>query len=237
MELLKSRVDAGDEVVLVSQGLDHVMRPLAQHLGVKWMIANRLEFRDGIATGRLLDPVIRPRGLFARHHRRRARRQARGGAAGPRPGSARTRKLCRRAVVPAAAQTPGAGAAHRLFRRRRATPAPLSVRQALAGKHVMLIGVTGFIGKVWLVNTLMDLPEIGRIYLLIRRQKSNPALQALREAGGGVSGLRSAVRALRSRAGRFLRRTGGSRGGRRLRSPAWVLRPEVSRALCSGIST
>ncbi len=56
---------AGDEVVLVSQGLEHVMRPLAQHLGVKWMIANRLEFRDGIATGRLLEPVVRPRGLFA----------------------------------------------------------------------------------------------------------------------------------------------------------------------------
>ena len=41
----------------------------------------------------------------------------------------------------------------------------------------MLIGVTGFIGKVWLVNTLMELPEIGRIYLLIRRQKSNPAIR------------------------------------------------------------
>ena len=54
---------------------------------------------------------------------------------------------------------------------------PLSVRRALAGKHIMLIGVTGFIGKVWLVNTLMELPEIGRIYLLIRRQKSNPAIR------------------------------------------------------------
>jgi long-chain acyl-CoA synthetase len=49
------------------------------------------------------------------------------------------------------------------------------VRSAFSGKHVMLIGVTGFIGKVWLANTLMDLPDIGRIYLLIRRQKSNPA--------------------------------------------------------------
>ena len=39
----------------------------------------------------------------------------------------------------------------------------------------MLIGVTGFIGKVWLANTLLDLPEVERIYLLIRRQKSNPA--------------------------------------------------------------
>src|SRR5207244_7001952 len=53
----------------------------------------------------------------------------------------------------------------------------LSVRKTLGGKNVMLIGVTGFIGKVWLVNTLMDLPEIGRIYMLIRRQKSNPALR------------------------------------------------------------
>jgi len=33
---------------------------------VKWIIANRLDFRDGIATGRLLSPVIRPRGIFAR---------------------------------------------------------------------------------------------------------------------------------------------------------------------------
>ncbi|MGA9413233.1 MAG: SDR family oxidoreductase, partial [Terriglobales bacterium] len=54
-------------------------------------------------------------------------------------------------------------------------PARFSVRKALGGKHVMLIGVTGFIGKVWLANTLMDLPEIGKLYLLIRRQKSNPA--------------------------------------------------------------
>jgi long-chain acyl-CoA synthetase len=53
--------------------------------------------------------------------------------------------------------------------------APLSVRAALRGKNILLIGVTGFIGKVWLANTLMELPEIGRLYLLIRRQKSNPA--------------------------------------------------------------
>ena len=63
---LRKLVRSGAPVVLVSQGLDHVMRPLAQHLGAKWIIANRLDFRDGIATGRLLDPVIRPRGVFAR---------------------------------------------------------------------------------------------------------------------------------------------------------------------------
>src|SRR6185437_8781108 len=64
-ELKKAQAN-GKEVVLVSQGLDHVMRPLAQHLGVGMLVSNRLEFRDGLATGRLLDPVIRPRGPLAR---------------------------------------------------------------------------------------------------------------------------------------------------------------------------
>ena len=66
LKALRTRLEAGDEVVLVSQSLDHVMRPLARDLGVKWVVANRLEFREGIATGRLLEPVTRPRGLFAR---------------------------------------------------------------------------------------------------------------------------------------------------------------------------
>ena len=63
---LRALIAGGGDVVLVSQGLDHVMRPLAQYLGAKAIISNRLDFRDGICTGRLLDPVIRPRGLFAR---------------------------------------------------------------------------------------------------------------------------------------------------------------------------
>ncbi len=53
------------QVVLVSQGLDHVMRPLARHLRLEQLVANRLEFRDGTCTGRLLDPVVRPRGPLA----------------------------------------------------------------------------------------------------------------------------------------------------------------------------
>ena len=175
VELLKSHVAGGDEVVLVSQGLEHVMRPLAQHLGVKWIIANRLEFRDGIATGRLLEPVVRPRGLFA-------------GINGSGPDGRRAEErlvrdlglpnaeALRTAVVPASRQIPVPNRPIVFFDGVRHA-GPLSVRRALAGKHVMLIGVTGFIGKVWLVNTLMELPEIGRIYLLIRRQKSNPALR------------------------------------------------------------
>src|ERR1700722_19360441 len=63
---LKEIIASGADVVLVSQGLDHIMRPLANHLGVERILCNRLDFRDGLATGRLLDPVIRPRGAFAK---------------------------------------------------------------------------------------------------------------------------------------------------------------------------
>src|SRR5262249_10285719 len=63
---LKSLVESGANVVLVSHSLDHQVRPLAQYLGVKWIVANRLEFRDGFATGRLLGPVIRPKRMFDR---------------------------------------------------------------------------------------------------------------------------------------------------------------------------
>lgn len=170
---LKKLQASGADVVLVSQGLDHVMRPLAKYLGVRWMLVNRLDFRDRIATGRLLTPVIRPRGLFARIT-----------GAGP-DGEREPLRLVRELGVADVSQM-NAGV---VSSKRRATceprpivyfdgsrhAEPLSIRLALGGKHVMLIGVTGFIGKVWLVNTLLDLPEIGKIYLLIRRQKSNPA--------------------------------------------------------------
>lgn len=59
MAKLRELQTEGRRIVLVSQGLDHVMRPLARYLGVNFLVANRLEFRDGLATGRLLDPVIR----------------------------------------------------------------------------------------------------------------------------------------------------------------------------------
>lgn len=51
-------------LVLLSHGLDHVVRPLANHLGVECVLANRLEFRAGLATGRLLDPVVPPWGVL-----------------------------------------------------------------------------------------------------------------------------------------------------------------------------
>src|SRR5262249_29078062 len=44
---LQDLLASGAEVILVSQGLDHVMRPLANHLGIPRIISNRLDFRDG----------------------------------------------------------------------------------------------------------------------------------------------------------------------------------------------
>jgi HAD superfamily hydrolase (TIGR01490 family) len=44
--------------VLVTGNLDFLVAPLVQELGLHDAICNRLEFRDGIATGRVVRPVI-----------------------------------------------------------------------------------------------------------------------------------------------------------------------------------
>jgi thioester reductase-like protein/phosphoserine phosphatase len=170
---LKELVNSGTQVVLVSHGLEHVIRPLAERLGVKQILCNRMEFRDGIAVGRLLDPVIPPRGVFAR--------LSSAAADGIRPVEKLADDLgidnpeiLRSAVIPVERCTSRLERPLVDFEGKRAD-GPLSVRSSLRGKHVMLIGVTGFIGKVWLANTLMDIADIGQVYLLIRRQKSNPA--------------------------------------------------------------
>lgn len=169
VDKIKQLVASGKSVVLVSQGLDHIMRPLAQYLGARYLIANRLEFRDGLATGRLLEPVIRPRGAYARFVRKKV------------DGRVSAKKLTRHlgitldelmaAIVPARRLTLTPTRPIVLFEKRDRL-SQLSVRQALAGKQVLLIGVTGFIGKVWLAKALKDVATIGKIYLLIRRQRS-----------------------------------------------------------------
>jgi HAD superfamily hydrolase (TIGR01490 family) len=45
-------------VVLVSGALDFLMDRLAKHLGATGHISNRLEFKDGYATGKLLRPIV-----------------------------------------------------------------------------------------------------------------------------------------------------------------------------------
>jgi len=57
-DLIKRCLDENHEVVLVSGALDFLMTRLADHLGAHHVIANRLEIKDGQATGRLLRPVV-----------------------------------------------------------------------------------------------------------------------------------------------------------------------------------
>jgi len=167
-------------MVLVSHALEQVVRPLAEHLGVKHIITNQLEFRDGRATGRLLEPVIRPRGGLAWVLGR--------GPDGtvsleelPRNlGLSGGRERVRGAVRLALRRVPTRKRALVLFQPD-GRPQLLSVRQALAGKHILLIGVTGFIAKVWLEKILRDIPSIGRVYLLIRPQRGKTPPQRFRK--------------------------------------------------------
>ncbi len=173
-EKLIDAVRNGERVVLVSQLLEHVLRPLSEYFAVEGFLANRVEFRDGVATGRLLDPVIRPRGPFAwlasgSVDGRQSREKLLGQL-----GWERQPELLEIAQQPVERQHPVVGHA---VERLSSTPVVdrLPVRKTLAGKHLMLIGVTGFIGKVWLVDLLEKIPDIGRITLLIRRNRTTTA--------------------------------------------------------------
>jgi len=72
----------------------------------------------------------------------------------------------------------------------------MSIPETLAGKHILLTGGSGFLGKVWLSLVLHHVPQIGRIYLLVRgkgrgaRERyekiiaTNPAFKPLHDAHG-----------------------------------------------------
>ena len=50
---------ARDSVVLLTEALSFVADHLAEHLGpIEHVLANRLEIKSDLATGRLLDPVV-----------------------------------------------------------------------------------------------------------------------------------------------------------------------------------
>ena len=57
-DLVRTSLDKGHEVILVSGALDFLMKLLAKHLGATGVIANRLEIHDRFATGKLLRPVV-----------------------------------------------------------------------------------------------------------------------------------------------------------------------------------
>lgn len=56
--LVEKSKAAGHDLVFVSGALDLIVERLATYLGGGDVIANRLEMKDGIATGKLLNPVV-----------------------------------------------------------------------------------------------------------------------------------------------------------------------------------
>ena len=160
--------------MLVGQLLDHILAPAGDALRDRIVHCQSAGISRRHATGRLLKPVVRPRGPFAWL------------ASGSIDGRIAESKLLRRlgwsgkpeqlqsAMETAARPDPVAdrnvallGDVPRVDR--------LSVRETLAGRNLMLIGVTGFIGKVWLVDLLENVPQIGKITLLIRRNRTTSA--------------------------------------------------------------
>lgn len=57
-ELIAKSRSLGLRQVVVTGALDITIQPLLRHLGIDDHAANRLEFVDGVATGRLVPPVM-----------------------------------------------------------------------------------------------------------------------------------------------------------------------------------
>ncbi|TNF37520.1 MAG: NAD-dependent epimerase/dehydratase family protein [Deltaproteobacteria bacterium] len=97
---------------------------------------------------------------------------------------------------------------------------PLDVAATLAGRTVLVTGVTGFVGKVWLSQVLHDLPDVGRIYVLAR------------PGDAGTAAERFTRIAERSPAFRPLRERHGARLGAFLGARVEVLEGDVSKPQC-----
>jgi len=72
--LVRKSLDAGHKVVFVSGALDCIVKHLVEHMGAHEIIANRLEMKAGIATGKMLKPVVAgpEKARLIREHARRA---------------------------------------------------------------------------------------------------------------------------------------------------------------------
>ena len=174
VEKLVDAVRSGERVVLVGQLLDHILRPMSEYFAAAGLIANRLEFRDGVATGRLVDRIVRPRGPFAwlasgtvdGHVSREKLLAQLGWERNPEFLESSVQSVTR-PKMPAGRPVELLASTPRVER--------LNVRESLAAKHLLLIGVTGFIGKVWLVDLLEKIPDIRKVTLLIRRNRTTSA--------------------------------------------------------------
>lgn len=57
-DLIDEAKKAGCRIVLVTGALDFTIRPLMKHLGADDLIANKMQFNGGFATGKVIPPII-----------------------------------------------------------------------------------------------------------------------------------------------------------------------------------
>ena len=55
------------------------------------------------------------------------------------------------------------------------TPSLLDVEAQLSGQSLLVIGCTGFLGKVWLSLLLDRYPDVGTLYVMVREKKTMDA--------------------------------------------------------------
>lgn len=55
----------------------------------------------------------------------------------------------------------------------------LKIKEFFKGKKILLTGCTGFLGKVLVEKILRSIPQIGKIYLLVRGKRNMNASERL----------------------------------------------------------
>ncbi len=102
----------------------------------------------------------------------------------------------------------------------------LSVHAAFAGRHVLVTGVTGFLGKVWLGMLLDLVPGVGRVSVLVRppRRAKGDATAAATARFEKIAATAPALRPLRA--------THGAGLGAFLDAKLDVVAGDVSQPLC-----
>jgi long-chain acyl-CoA synthetase len=60
---------------------------------------------------------------------------------------------------------------------RDASPPPLDLARLLSGRRLVVIGGTGFLGKVWWTFLLHHYPDVARIHLVVRPRGGQSAAE------------------------------------------------------------
>ena len=174
-------------------------------------------FATATRPGKLLDPVVGGHDSaawvrrYAEEHEARSHALARVRGARPRLAADDRRRHARAPSTP----TSRCGALRARRTGRSSTtmsdPSPISIRRTFAGKHVLLTGASGFVGKVWLALMLERAPEIERIYVLLRSKSLVSARARFEKIVNSSPVFRAVARAARAGDVGLHRRQGRSR--------------------------